>query len=131
LYSGRDADDPTLSSNDFTTPPGASSCCEFLVTRDSLSGDGSHAVNSIPAVITPEHVRSIAVTPVRLTIDVGTPPRPVLSLQRAVVELSRAGDGTLSGRIGGVIPMQALAGIINSRCSTANVLCPSGQPSST
>lgn len=118
LYGGRDADDPVNPSDNFSRPPGATTCCNFNINPQSLRGIEGQARARSPAVITNGRLESLAPVTIEFTLTIGNPPHPEIRITntrvRGIVpaDLSRFSQGLL----GGAIPLGTLASIDNPYC---------------
>ncbi len=52
LYAGRDFDDPRFPANDFETPPGETTCCQFVIDPLGVAGTPPQARSRSPATLT-------------------------------------------------------------------------------
>ncbi len=126
IYGARDADEPFFPANNFTVPPGHSTCCEFKINPQSLMGPPHQARAIAPAQIVRGRLRSLAPVPIQFTLTVGVPPHPEVRLEQVIVSgrlgpaLSEISDGLL----GGAVPIQTLAQTENPYCKTVSPRCP-------
>ncbi len=126
LYGLRDKDDPFFPANNFKVPEGQATCCEFLINPQSLSGiDPYQARARSPAQVDRADLFSVAPVAMQFTLTVGVPPHPEFRLERALLKAELpVGGRSLTGMIGGAVPMSSLAQIENPYCQVANPRCP-------
>jgi hypothetical protein len=126
IYGARDADEPYYPANNFTRPPSDTSCCEFRINQQSLTGLPQQARARSPARIELGEIRSLAPVPIQFTLTVGAPPHPEIRLERMM--LSGRVPASLrnfnQGLLGGAVPVQTLAQTDNPYCKTVSPRCP-------
>ena len=132
LYAARDADQPIRSSNNFSIPEGATKCCEFKLSEQSIRGNPRQAIARAPARIDLGDLRTLGSVYIRVAISIGSPPYPELDLRRLLISSRVASDfSTMSdGLLGAGIPVRTLAVTENPYCQTLNSLCPQTLPDS-
>lgn len=126
IYGARDADDPFFPANNFAVPPSHTTCCEFKINPQSLSGLPPQARARAPARIERGRLRSLAPVPIQFTLTVGVPPHPEIRLERVLFSgrLPAALDEFDEGLLGGAIPINTLAQTENPYCKTVSPRCP-------
>jgi hypothetical protein len=134
FYGARDAHDPFYPAADFMIPPGETSCCEFKINPQSISGVPPQARARSPAKIERGQMLSLAPMPIQFTLTVGVPPYPEVRIERVLLSgrvpsnLKNIKDGLL----GGAVPIHTLAQTQNPYCKTvSDPLCPALIPEST
>jgi hypothetical protein len=132
LYAARDADQPIRSSNNFSIPDGATKCCEFKISEQSLRGNPRQAIARAPARIITGELESLGSVYIRIAISIGSPPYPQLDLRRLFIKGRVASDFSSmnDGILGAGLPIQSLALTDNPYCQTLNTLCPQTLPDS-
>ncbi len=126
IYGARDADVPFFPANNFTVPPSHTTCCEFKINPQSLSGLPPQARARSPARIERGRLRSLAPVPIQFTLTVGTAPHPEVRLERVLFSgrVPSALDEFDDGLLGGAIPVNTLAQTDNPYCKTVSPRCP-------
>lgn len=138
LYTVVDADDPYFPANNFETPEGQTTCCEFLLRAESLSG--GQARHRLPAQIRRDRLVTLPVESTSVEIDWGGlpldtddglwPARPMAfarpQMQLNLPDLDRIEDGVFSG----MIPPAWLATTRNPFCRVPTPNCPAAFPES-
>jgi hypothetical protein len=130
IYGAEDADDPFFPANNFETPPGDDTCCEFEINGDSLIIDERtqilQARARAPAELDRGVIRSLAPVPIQFTLTVGSEPHPVVRMERVLIN-ARMGRNLQSleeGLLGGAIPATTLFSTENPYCKTLSTRCP-------
>lgn len=131
IYGGRDADSPPFPNDNYQTPPGATTCCNFKISPQSLVNVPPQAGARTPIRIVNGRLESLAPVPIQFVLTLGTPPHAEIRIDqtrvRAVVpaDLGELTDGIL----GGSVPMNALAAIENPYCRAGqSSQCPRDVP---
>lgn len=125
IYGARDADDPFFPANNFKVPPGFTTCCEFKINPQSLSGLPPQARARAPARIERGRLRSLAPVPIQFTLTVGSPPHPEIRLERVLLSgrVPSSLDEFDEGLLGGAVPINTLAQTENPYCKTPSPRC--------
>jgi hypothetical protein len=130
IYGARDADDPFFPANNFKVPPGHTTCCEFKINPESLSGPPPQARARAPARIDRGRLFSLAPVPIQFTLTVGTPPHPEIRLERVLLsarvpagQFGPGQEGIQDGLLGGAVPINTLAQTQNPYCKTVSPRC--------
>jgi hypothetical protein len=109
IYGAIDADEPPRFANNFTTPPGESSCCRFNIDSESIPNNQAEA--RFRARISGRRIQAIEASNIAFTLAIGNPPHQKISFQRARIAGALIGNsvtGIREGLIGGAIPMADL-----------------------
>lgn len=131
VYHGRDADQPPRPANDFQTPPGETTCCEFEVDASAVAGEFQQPRARSPARLDGSRVQSLVPFPVDLPVALwGAQPNhgpfPIIRVERARLSLELEPDGgaITSGVLGGGIVMAELGRIVPPECAPDGATCP-------
>lgn len=125
IYGAEDADEPFFPANNFTTPKGHTTCCEFKINDQSLDSPPPQAKARAPATLDHGLFRSLQPVPIEFTLTVGAEPHPVLHFEKVLLsgwlasDLSTIDDGLL----GGAVPVRTLYETENPYCRMENQLC--------
>lgn len=125
IYGARDADDPFFPANNFKVPPGHTTCCEFKINPQSITGPPPQARARAPARIEHGRLFSLAPVPIQFTLTVGVPPHPEIRLEKVLISgrvpsnLKEFSEGLL----GGAVPINTLAQTENPYCKTVSPRC--------
>ena len=132
IYAARDADQPIRSSNNFSIPEGASSCCEFKLSEQSVRGNPRQAIARAPARIELGDLRTLGTVYLRVAISIGSPPYPELDLRRLLISSRVSSDFSQmsDGLLGAALPARTLAQTNNPYCQTLSTFCPQTLPDS-
>ncbi len=125
FYAARDADDPFFPANNFRTPAGESTCCEYLVGRESLSGLPPQARSRAPTNGIGSRFETITPMPLSLTLGEGLELRVDTAYVSAAIS-----TGLEDGIIRGKLTPAMLARIPNPFCGTTSPLCTHLSPAS-
>ncbi len=135
IYSAADSDQPYFPANNFDTPPGYETCCEFVVLQSSLNNNQARV--QIPARM--ENGNLFAQAPFSFVFPLFIPmtaselmyEEPLLiPLEAGEVELAFFRDDTLIGVLGGAAPIRGLAATANPYCTSVSPRCPVAFPNS-
>lgn len=127
VYSLRDADDPFFPANNFSIPPGHSTCCEFLIYPGGLQGGATpQARVRIPAQIRNGRLFSLETdSPAQFELTYGVPPFPQMEFARVSfgatlpADLSELQEVVLSG----AWTARSLSQTCNPYCTTRSPRC--------
>jgi len=131
IYGGRDADSPPFPDDNFDVPPGASTCCNFEISPQSLVNVPPQAGARSPIRIVRGRLESLAPVPIQFVLTLGSPPHPEIRINgtrvRAVVPANL--DELTDGILGGSVPLNTLATIENPYCRAGQATqCPREVP---
>ena len=132
VYGVRDKDDPFFPANNFSIPAGHTTCCEFLINPQNLSGAPPQARTRMAARIRSGQLSTVTRGTIELTLVVGVPPHPSFRFERVIVTGQLSSDLTRldNGLLGGAVPVSTLARLENPYCKTLNNLCSRQIPNS-
>lgn len=125
LYGARDADDPPWPADNFNTPPGYATCCQFSVSPQSIDGPPDQARSRAPARIERGRLFSLAPVPIQFTLTVGLAPHPEIRMEKVLIsgrlpsKMSEFNEGLL----GGSVPVNTLMQTRNPYCQTISSRC--------
>lgn len=124
LYAARDADEPFFPANNFKIPPGHTTCCEFLVDRNSLEADGRTARARLPARIRNGRIESVRAG--RMVMPFCPSTGAEIVFENAVFSAQLEPSMAELGRVllAGVLPSSSLIDIENPYCKTVSPRCP-------
>ncbi|MBI4820303.1 MAG: hypothetical protein HY791_28820 [Deltaproteobacteria bacterium] len=145
VYGAADADEPFFPANNFQTPRGHSTCCEFVISgRDAVERGGRMVPrNQIPGKI--ERRRFVSDGPSDVWVDDGlarllsrtsTATGTESEGEQGQILLERVASALevrateLSGAFGGAISVRSMAGTHGPTCEALN-LCPQVDPNGT
>jgi hypothetical protein len=121
-------------------PMGETSCCEFKINPQSISGIPPQARARAPAKLERGQLKSLAPMPIEFTLTVGVPPYPEVRIERVLLSARISSDidspppvpKLHDGLLGGAVPIHTLAATENPYCKTvSDPLCPALIPEST
>jgi hypothetical protein len=117
---------PFFPANNFKVPPGHTTCCEFRINSQSLSGPPPQSRARAPARIERGRLRSTNPVDIRFTLTVGRPPHKDVALERVWLSARLPSDlkELNEGLLGGAIPVRTLAQTDNPYCRTVSPRCP-------
>lgn len=119
-YAGRDADDPFFPANNFRVPDGESTCCEFMLDPQSISGTPPQARSRAVARVANHELRTLSVIPMAFHFIDASTHLDVVALSGA---LGTNGQ-ELALTISGAWSAAALAATESPYCRTISPLCP-------
>jgi hypothetical protein len=125
IYGARDADDPFFPANNFKVPPGHTTCCEFKINPQSITGVPPQARARAPAKIERGRLFSLAPVPIQFTLTVGVPPHPEIRLEKVLLSgrVPPSLKEFAEGLLGGAVPINTLAQTENPYCKTVSPRC--------
>lgn len=126
FYGAIDVDDPFFPANNFTIPPGQTSCCEFLIDAQSITADPPPRARSrAPGRIVAGRLETLTPVPLQFVLKTGAPPYPELRMERVLftAELDANLLELRNGRLEGAFPMSTLAQWDNPFCKTVSEQC--------
>lgn len=132
IYGGRDADSPPYPADNFDVPPGASTCCNFEISPQSLVNVPPQAGARSPIRIVRGRLESLAPVPIQFVLTIGSPPHPEIRINGARVRgiVPANLDEITDGVIGGSVPLATMATIENPYCRAGQATqCPREVPS--
>ncbi len=124
FYPGLDADVPAVPSDNFSVPPGSTTCCRFHAKEGSVDAS-NRATSRVPARISGGQLTTLLPADLRFTLPIGDRPFPELLVQRAHIsgQIPIGLQRIERGLLGGATPAHSLARIGNPYCKTDSMLC--------
>lgn len=122
-YQAFDADVPPFPADNFKVPPGASTCCEFVIHAASV--DGGQARTRLSAHIEDGQGATRERGSFVMPFTVGVPPHAAVTLHRAELSFHLPDRDELNrGLLGGAVSIATLAQAEIPYCKTVSPRCP-------